>query len=74
MSATDQMRAMIDQLMGTDAQSHDDSRQKYHFTDFTVCRSFLLGCCPYEVLASTVSSRSFIRLFSVGIRDFVGFV
>ena len=26
------------------------------FDDPKVCKSFLMGCCPHEILASTVSS------------------
>lgn len=74
MSAKDQMRAMLDQLMGTarDGKHNgflcltifqtisfilgDSSRYNVKFTDSKVCKSFLLGCCPHEILASTVSA------------------
>uniref|UniRef100_A0A914VEH5 LUC7-like protein n=1 Tax=Plectus sambesii TaxID=2011161 RepID=A0A914VEH5_9BILA len=52
MSAVDQMRDMINQLMGTDP-SIDDGRERMPFTDARICRNFLLGCCPHDVLAST---------------------
>ena len=29
--------------------------QQVRFDDPRVCKSFLLGCCPHEILASTVS-------------------
>lgn len=51
MSATDQMRQMLRELMGSAAV--DESQKDLHFTDPRVCRSFLIGCCPHEVLAST---------------------
>jgi len=50
MSATDQMRAMLDQLMGT--TRNGDERQ-LKFSDTRVCKSFLLDCCPHDILAST---------------------
>lgn len=101
MTATDQMRAMLDQLMGT--SRNGKTQQKYQFAlsnniysgvlinwfcsqfvyfppiwnaktthsrahnagegdrftlkfnDPKVCKSFLLECCPHEILASTVS-------------------
>jgi len=52
MSAKDQMRAMLDQLMGT-TRDGESSRYNVKFTDPKVCKSFLLGCCPHEILAST---------------------
>ena len=55
MSATDQMRAMLDQLMGTARDGEEGKRQKHHYTDSRVCKSFLLDCCPHDILASTVS-------------------
>lgn len=51
MSATDQMRAMLDQLMGT-TRNGDDARG-LKFSDQRVCKSFLLDCCPHDILAST---------------------
>lgn len=51
MSATDQMRAMLDQLMGT-TRNGDDGRG-LKFSDPRVCKSFLLDCCPHDILAST---------------------
>lgn len=53
MSATDQMRAMLDQLMGTARDGEEAKKYKYHFTDSRVCKSFLLECCPHDILAST---------------------
>nr|SVE75335.1 EOG090X0BOE [Daphnia dolichocephala] len=52
MSAKDQMRAMLDQLMGT-TRDGESSRYNVKFSDPKVCKSFLLGCCPHEILAST---------------------
>uniref|UniRef100_A0A1S4GYL5 Uncharacterized protein n=2 Tax=gambiae species complex TaxID=44542 RepID=A0A1S4GYL5_ANOGA len=54
MSAHDQMRAMLDQLMGT-ARNGETNRYSVKFYDSKVCKSFLLGCCPHEILASTTS-------------------
>ncbi|XP_054160394.1 putative RNA-binding protein Luc7-like 1 [Oppia nitens] len=52
MSATEQMRAMLDQLMGTSREG-GEAKHRYHFTDHRVCKSFLLDCCPHDILAST---------------------
>ncbi|CAN8008053.1 unnamed protein product, partial [Ixodes pacificus] len=52
MSAHEQMRQMLDQLMGT-GRDGENNRYKVHFTDPRVCKSFLLACCPHDILAST---------------------
>ncbi|XP_023239525.1 putative RNA-binding protein Luc7-like 2 isoform X1 [Centruroides vittatus] len=52
MSAQEQMRQMLDQLMGT-GRDGENNRFKVHFTDPRVCKSFLLGCCPHDILAAT---------------------
>ncbi|KAM9305129.1 putative RNA-binding protein Luc7-like 1 [Gastrophryne carolinensis] len=52
MSAQAQMRALLDQLMGT-ARDGDETRQRVKFTDERVCRSHLLDCCPHDILAGT---------------------
>ncbi|KAF5282483.1 hypothetical protein FQR65_LT14292 [Abscondita terminalis] len=46
------MRAMLDQLMGT---GRNGETNKFHvrFNDPKVCKSFLLSCCPHEILSST---------------------
>ncbi|CAF0931993.1 unnamed protein product, partial [Didymodactylos carnosus] len=50
MTARDQIRAMLDQLMGSQDGS---SKANIPFDDPRVCRSFLLGCCPHEILSGT---------------------
>lgn len=50
MSAKDQMRAMLDQLMGSSRNGESNTIQ---YSDSSVCRAFLLACCPYTVLADT---------------------
>ncbi|XP_055332416.1 putative RNA-binding protein Luc7-like 1 [Paramacrobiotus metropolitanus] len=50
MSAKDEMRAMLAQLMGS---TEDNNAPKIRFSDSKVCRPFLLGCCPHDVLDST---------------------
>jgi len=50
MSAKDQMRAMLDQLMGS---SRNGEANTVQYSDPKVCRAFLLSCCPYTVLAET---------------------
>ncbi|GFQ76640.1 putative RNA-binding protein Luc7-like 2 [Trichonephila clavata] len=52
MSAHEQMRAMLDQLMGT-GRDGENNKFKVHFTDPRVCKSFLLACCPHDILAAT---------------------
>lgn len=52
MTAHDQMRAMLDQLMGT-GRNGENNRYQVRFSDPKVCKSFLLGCCPHEILSST---------------------
>ncbi|CAF1076816.1 unnamed protein product [Rotaria sp. Silwood1] len=50
MTARDQIRAMLDQLMGTDNGS---TKSSMSFEDRRVCRPFLLNCCPHEILSGT---------------------
>lgn len=52
MSATDQMRAMLDELMGSAREGNPKDRN-IKFDDPSVCKSFLLGCCPHDILSST---------------------
>ncbi|KAJ8347226.1 hypothetical protein SKAU_G00286270 [Synaphobranchus kaupii] len=52
MSAQAQMRALLDQLMGT-ARDGDETRQRVKFTDERVCKSHLLSCCPHDILSGT---------------------
>ncbi|KAJ8250967.1 hypothetical protein GJAV_G00215680 [Gymnothorax javanicus] len=52
MSAQAQMRALLDQLMGT-ARDGDETRQRVKFTDERVCKSHLLKCCPHDILSGT---------------------
>lgn len=52
MSAKDQISAMLDELMGT-SRNGEKSKNSYSFDDRSVCRAFLLGCCPYMILSQT---------------------
>jgi len=52
MTAHDQMRAMLDELMGT-SRDGDKNRCQMKFDDPRVCKSFLLSCCPHDILSST---------------------
>ncbi|CAG0896235.1 unnamed protein product [Cyprideis torosa] len=52
MSAVDQMRAMLDELMGS-ARDGEEDKKVVKFDDISVCRSFLMGSCPHDLLAST---------------------
>lgn len=54
MSASEQMRAMLDQLMGTARNGPEGAGVSgTKFDDPKVCKSFLMSCCPHEILAST---------------------
>lgn len=46
------MRAMLDELMGT-SRDGEKSKYKVKFDDPRVCKSFLLSCCPHDILSST---------------------
>ena len=46
MSAQEQMRAMLDQLMGTQRDGNEEHENQIHFNDAVVCKSFLLGGYP----------------------------
>ncbi|XP_034415307.1 putative RNA-binding protein Luc7-like 1 isoform X1 [Cyclopterus lumpus] len=52
MSAQAQMRALLDQLMGT-ARDGDETRQRVKYADERVCKSHLLNCCPHDILSGT---------------------
>lgn len=52
MSAQAQMRALLDQLMGT-ARDGDETRQRVKYSDERVCKSHLLSCCPHDILSGT---------------------
>ena len=38
----------------------DTSKNKHKFADHRVCKSFLLECCPHDILASTVSNNKLL--------------
>jgi len=50
MTATDQMRAMLDAMMGTARNGVATGKR---FTDYDVCKSYLLSCCPHDILSAT---------------------
>ena len=50
------MRSMLNELMGSTCDDQDNENEpSSRYQDRDVCRSFLLKCCPHEVLTSTVS-------------------
>uniref|UniRef100_F1KQI7 Luc7-like protein 3 n=1 Tax=Ascaris suum TaxID=6253 RepID=F1KQI7_ASCSU len=49
---TAEMRDMINQLMGSN-RAEEEGRQLVPYNHHSVCRAFLLGCCPHEILADT---------------------
>ena len=54
MSAQEEMRAMLDQLMGTQRNDNeDDDEDQVLFSDNRVCKSFLIACCPHDILSGT---------------------
>ncbi|VDL59170.1 unnamed protein product [Hymenolepis diminuta] len=50
MSAADQARNLLDELLGA---TRDGGKKHIEFDDPRVCKSFLLECCPHEILAGT---------------------
>uniref|UniRef100_A0A6U2Y012 Luc7-like protein 3 n=1 Tax=Lotharella globosa TaxID=91324 RepID=A0A6U2Y012_9EUKA len=53
----DAARALLDSLMGAERNAALEDREKYRrkFTDRTVCKHFLCGLCPYQMLDQTKS-------------------
>ncbi|KAG5679742.1 hypothetical protein PVAND_009286 [Polypedilum vanderplanki] len=51
MTAHEQMKNLLDELMGTARNGEPQNAVK--FTDSDVCKSFLVGCCPHDILATT---------------------
>ncbi|KAL2732848.1 putative RNA-binding protein Luc7-like 2 isoform X1 [Vespula maculifrons] len=68
MTAHDQMRAMLDQLMGT-GRNGENNKFQVKYSDPKVCKSFLLACCPHEILSSTgIFSIEFqVSIFMIGL-------
>ena len=52
MSATDQIRAQLAELMGSSYLGTTE-QAGLKFDDPNVCKPFLLACCPHEILQST---------------------
>uniref|UniRef100_A0A915KEB5 Uncharacterized protein n=1 Tax=Romanomermis culicivorax TaxID=13658 RepID=A0A915KEB5_ROMCU len=52
MTAHDQIRKMLDELMGT-GRDGSVPENLVPYSDPRVCRTFLLCCCPYDVLCNT---------------------
>ncbi|CAH8629671.1 unnamed protein product [Schistosoma margrebowiei] len=50
MSATDQIRALLDEYMGT---TRNGQEPRIEFDNPRVCKSYLLDCCPNEILSGT---------------------
>eukprot|EP00794_Sanderia_malayensis_P002631 gene2631-3045_t len=52
MSAQEQMKKMLDELMGTkrDGENIEDGKT---FTDSDVCKSFIMGLCPFDLFHNT---------------------
>ncbi|TMS35241.1 hypothetical protein L596_002686 [Steinernema carpocapsae] len=49
---TDMMRDMINQLMGVQ-RAEEEGRNLVPYHHHSVCRAYLLDCCPYETLVDT---------------------
>ncbi|VDN52242.1 unnamed protein product [Dracunculus medinensis] len=49
---TAEMRDLINQLMGSN-RAEEEGRKLIPYNHPSVCRAFLLGCCPHEILADT---------------------
>ncbi|XP_065178402.1 putative RNA-binding protein Luc7-like 1 isoform X2 [Sycon ciliatum] len=52
MSAQDQMKKMLDELMGSN-RNGDICEEEIHFTDSRICKAFLFGACPNELFTNT---------------------
>eukprot|EP01068_Selenidium_serpulae_P009493 Selendium_serpulae@DN5247_c0_g1_i1.p1 len=55
----DEMRAMLDTLMGADRNEVDSekaNKKKSHFSDPEVCKMFLVAFCPHELFPNTRAS------------------
>jgi len=52
MSASEHMRKMLDELMGTQRDGASDM-DTVKFTSSNVCKSYLLGLCPYDLFHNT---------------------
>jgi hypothetical protein len=48
----EEQKKILDQLFGSHRTSDAGPKKKY--TDSDVCKNFLLGCCPGDILANTV--------------------
>lgn len=46
------MREMINELMGAQ-RAEEEGRRLPPYDDRSVCRAYLLDCCPREILADT---------------------
>ena len=61
---TAEMRDMINQLMGSN-RAEEEGRVLVPYNHHSVCRAFLLGSCPHEILADT-RLESFVACNKVG--------
>jgi len=61
MSASEHMRKMLDELMGTQRDGASDM-DAVKFTSPNVCKSYLLGLCPYDLFHNTNSFKSSKKL------------
>lgn len=62
---TAEMRDLINQLMGSN-RAEEEGRKLIPYNHPSVCRAFLLGCCPHEILADT-RLESFVACNKVGL-------
>lgn len=60
MTAQEQMKKMLDELMGT---QRDGARpeDEVKFSDDRVCKSYLMGLCPHELFNNTSSGSSKLK-------------
>ncbi len=47
-------RALLDKLMGEDRNEAANSAKQKEFSDPTVCKYYLTGMCPHDMLVNTV--------------------
>ncbi|CRH01399.1 U1 snRNA associated protein, putative [Plasmodium relictum] len=51
----EEMRSLLDSLMGKDRNEMDSKKKKYSFKDENVCKYYLIDFCPHDLFPNTKS-------------------
>ncbi|CRG94722.1 U1 snRNA associated protein, putative [Plasmodium gallinaceum] len=51
----EEMRSLLDSLMGKDRNEMDSQKKKYSFKDDNVCKYYLIDFCPHDLFPNTKS-------------------